>query len=249
MWSGTISFGLVSIPVTLWPAVREGRVNMRMLTREGHPLGRRYYSQNTDREIHPEHLIRGYRISDDKFIPITEEELESLAPEKSRDIDLRRFVDRNSIDPMYFERAHFLLPAEGSNKAYRLLAETMEKTSRAGIATFVMRETEYLVAILSDKGILRAEVMRFPDELRKPQDIGLPELGKAEKSQVTKFEHAIQASTGRFKPSLLEDRQKEKLLKLIEQKDKHHKIASRASAPCLFGGSVAVHEVIHHLLH
>src|SRR5690606_22010540 len=99
----------------------------------------------------------------DHFVVVTDEELEALAPEKSRDIDLRRFVDVGAIAPEMCERAYFLTPAGGSTKAYRLLAAAMERTGRAGIATFVMRGKEYLVAILAENGILRTETLRFAD--------------------------------------------------------------------------------------
>ena len=92
IWSGTISFGLVSIPVTLRPAVREGRIALRMLDQDGTPLARRYYCPKDDREVPPEHLVRGYEIEKDKYVVVTDEELESLEPEKSRDIELKRFV-------------------------------------------------------------------------------------------------------------------------------------------------------------
>src|SRR6185436_16804809 len=115
-----------------------------------------------------------YEIAKDKYVVVTDEELERLEPEKSRDIDLRHFVKAEEIAPMYFEHAYFLAPAGGSLKAYQLLAETMERKGRAGLATFVMRDKEYIVAILAENGILRAEILRFPDEIRTPKEIGLP---------------------------------------------------------------------------
>src|SRR3977135_3514658 len=146
-----------------------------MLGPEHQPLARRYYSEKTGRDLDSGDMVRGYEIDKDKYVVVTDEELERLAPEQSRDIDLRRFVDLTSIPPIYFDRSYFLAPAEGSEKAYRLLADTMAKSDLAGIATFVMRGKEYLVAIFPEQGILRAETMRFPDELRSPKDVGLAE--------------------------------------------------------------------------
>src|SRR6185295_11739667 len=97
------------------------------------------------------------------------------------------------IDPFYFERAYYLVPAQGGSKAYSLLAATMEQSRRAGIATFVMREREYLVAILAEKGVLRAETMRFPDELRSAADVGLAKQSKAPAKDVQAFKRAIEA--------------------------------------------------------
>ncbi|MDQ6759675.1 MAG: Ku protein, partial [Acidobacteriota bacterium] len=101
-WSGTITFGLVSVPVSLFPANRESRISLRMLSPKGTPLARRYASSETGKELAPEQMIRGYEIEKGNFIEVTDEELERLAPEKSRDIDLRRFVDQDAIPPMYF---------------------------------------------------------------------------------------------------------------------------------------------------
>ena len=131
-----------------------------MLGPTGKPVARRYYSEKSGEDLENEDLIRGYEIKKNKFVEVTDEELDRLAPERSRDINLRRFVDQDTIPRLYFERGYFLAPAS-STRAYHLLAETMARTNRAGIATFVMRGKEYLVAITSDGGILRAETMRF----------------------------------------------------------------------------------------
>jgi DNA end-binding protein Ku len=150
---------------------------------------------------------------------VTDEELERLAPEKTRDIDLKQFVPADSIPPLYFERGYFLTPAAGSQKAYKLLAETMDQSGLAGVATFVMRGKEYLVAIFSDKGILRAETMRFADELRSPADVGLPKKKEAPKATVHKFEKLIATkSKKQFTPTKLADKQTDSLLKLVKKK-------------------------------
>jgi DNA end-binding protein Ku len=165
-------------------------------------------------------MIRGYEIEKGKYVPVTDEELERLEPKKTRDIDLRRFVEQDSIPPIYFERGYFLTPGGETEKAYRLLAETMEKEGRAGIATFVMRGKEYLVAIFSENGILRAETLRFADELRSPEDIGLPKKKKSPpKSKVHRFEKLIDKKSEN-KPTLKEikDEEAERLVKLVKKK-------------------------------
>jgi len=203
-----------------------------MLGPEGEPLARRYYSQKTGRDLNADEIVRGYEIDSDKYVVVTDEELERLAPKQGRDIDLRRFVKRESIPPLYFDRSYFLAPSTGSEKAYRLLAETMEKEDLVGIATFVMRGKEYLVAIFPENGILRAETMRFADELRSPKDIGLPEKKKLSKSLVTKFEQLIKKKTGRQLPQThLKDQQTERLLKLVEKKRSRHKDVVKVEVP------------------
>ena len=218
-WSGTLTFGLVSVPVSLFPAARTVRTSLRMLGPDGQPLARKYYAEKTGKDLDADEVVRGYEVTKEKFVIVTDEELERLAPEKTRDIDLKQFVPAESIPPIYFERGYFLTPAAGSQKAYKLLAETMYKSGLAGIATFVMRGKEYLVAIFSDKGILRAETMRFADELRSPADVGLPKKKEAPKASVTKFEKLItNKSKKQFSPAKLTDKQTDSLLKLVKKK-------------------------------
>jgi DNA end-binding protein Ku len=167
-----------------------------------------------------EDLIRGYEIKKNKFVEVTDEELDRLAPERSRDINLRRFVDQDTIPRLYFERGYFLAPAS-STRAYHLLAETMARTNRAGIATFVMRGKEYLVAITSDSGILRAETMRFHDEVRSPEDVGLPKKEKPAPASVRSIEKLLtQRSRASLPESELRDKASERLMKVIERKRK-----------------------------
>ncbi|HLE61600.1 MAG TPA: Ku protein, partial [Pyrinomonadaceae bacterium] len=216
-WSGTITFGLVSVPVNLFPATQSSRAALRMLGPEGEPLSRKYYSEKTERDLDADEMVRGFEIDKDKYVIVTDEELERLAPEKTRDIDLTKFVKAGEIPPLLFERGYFLTPAANSEKAYKLLAEAMKESGQAGIATFVMRGKEYLVAIFSDNGILRAETMRFADELRSPGDVGLPEKKKVPAAKVRKFETLIKKKTKKtFKPVV--DEQTQRLLKLVKKK-------------------------------
>jgi len=231
-WSGTLTFGLVSVPVDLYPGNRSNRAPLRMLGPEGEPLARRYYSQKTGRDLEADEMIRGYEIDKDKYVVVTDEELERLAPEQSRDIDLRRFVEMESIPPLYFDRSYFLAPSAGSEKAYRLLADTMKKDDLAGIATFVMRGKEYLVAIFPENGILRAETMRFADELRSPKDIGLPDKKKLPAATVRKFEKIIARNSDRHLAlKELKDEKTAQLLKLVAKKRSQHKDVIKVEEP------------------
>lgn len=190
-----------------------------MLGPDGRPLARKYYAEKTGKDLDVDEVIRGYEVSKDRYVTVTDEELERLAPEKTRDIDLKQFVPAESIPPVHFERGYFLTPAAGSQKAYKLLAETMDKSGLAGIATFVMRGKEYLVAIFSERGILRAETMRFEDELRSPSDVGLPKKTAPSKATVHKFERIIgNKSKKQFSPTKLADKQTDDLLKLVKKK-------------------------------
>lgn len=218
-WSGTITFGLVSIPVDLYPASRDTHVSLRMLGPNGRPLRREYFAEGGRSALEDDDLLRGYEYADGKFVTITDDELERLAPEKSRDIELQRFVPEEDVDPLYFERGYFLAPAGRSRKAYDLLADSMADSGRAGIATFVMREKEYLVAVFSENGVLRAETLRFAGELRSPKSIGLPAKPKVTAAKVRAFESIISKSTKRqLSASLLVDDSAKALAKLAQRK-------------------------------
>ena len=212
---------------------------MRMLGPDHEPLARRYYSEKTGRDLDASEMVRGYEIDKGKYVVVTDEELERLAPEQSRDIDLRRFVDLESIPPIYFDRSYFLGPAQGADKAYRLLVDTMKESELAGIATFVMRGKEYLVAIFPENGILRPETMRFSDELRSPKEVGLPEKKDVPAAAVKKFERLITKRSVRTLPlKELKDEKTDQLLKLIEKKRARHEDIVKVEEPERDAGKV-----------
>src|SRR5690349_11119472 len=190
-WSGTLTFGLVSVPVDLYPAVRSRRTALRMLGSDDQPLVRRFFCSLDLKPLGQDDIVRGYENDDGSFTIVEDDELDALAPRKSRDIDLRRFVARDEIPRQMLERPYVLAPAGDSTKAYHLLAATMESSGRAGIATFVMRGKEYLAAIFAEGGTLRAVTMRFAAELRTPDDVGLPRVQKAPAERRHEIERAV----------------------------------------------------------
>jgi DNA end-binding protein Ku len=231
-WSGTITFGLVSVPVDLVAANRARGTALRMLDRrDGQPLTREYYCPKQERALESDEVVRGYPIQGEKFVTVSDEELASVAPEKTRDIDLQRFVDAREIEPLYFRRTYFLLPSGRSSKAYHLLAESMERAGRAGIATFVMRDKEYLVAIFAEGGVLRAATLRFADELRSPEQVGLPKKPKPKAAEVNRMARAIGGLTEKkLAVSELEDEYAAELHKLIEKKQRKRENVVEAPA-------------------
>lgn len=222
-WSGTLTFGLVSVPVNLYSAYRPIRASLRMLAPDGRPLARRFFCSKDGQEVAREQIVRGYPIEKDRYVVVTDEELERLEPRKSRDIELSRFVDVRAMNPLYFERAYFLAPGERAVRAYQLLASTMEKMGRAGIATFVMRGHEHLIAIVARSGVLIAEVLRFADEVRTPDELGL-KPAQAPKAAVTRFRRLIQGhARDTIDPKQLRDEYWTKLHQLAERKRRQGK--------------------------
>ena len=220
LWSGAITFGLLSLAVDLFPAVRSEAVPLKIVDSKHRLLTRRYFCPQHERMLSRDEIVRGYEIREGEYVIVTDEELESLAPEKSRAIDLRKFVEIAEIDPMYFKRSYLLTPAESeATRAYRLLAETMERSGRAGIATFVMRGKEYLVALLSENGVLRAETLRFHDELRRPEEAGLPLDVVPEPRDVERYRRVIAAlAADEIDRDELADTRTAKLRALIDSK-------------------------------
>ena len=244
MWSGTITFGLVSIPVALMSAVRPRQTAMKLVDKSGHALGREYHCTKDNKELGNDELVRGYQTDDGKMIVITDEDFEAVAPEMSGDIELRGFVPLEQIPPMYFQKPYFLAPDGKSAKAYTLLAATMERTGRVGIGSFVMRGHEYLVAIIADNGVLRADTLRYADEVRTPESIGLPKARKPAAGKVAQFSKAIDdLKRTALDLSELEDRDAQALRELAESKVKndenviHQRGLEEADAEATEGGA------------
>jgi DNA end-binding protein Ku len=220
-WSGTITFGLVSIPVDLLSAVRSRQTALKLIDAEGNALGRQYHCTKDGKKLDNEDLVRGYETEDGELVVITDEEFESVAPEMSPDINLRNFVPAEQIPPVYFEKPYFLAPAGKSAKAYNLLAATMQRTGRVGIGSFVMRAHEYLVAIVPDNGVLRADTLRYADEIRTPESIGLPKRAKVQSKLVSQFVNAMkELERDALSMAELEDREAEELQELVKKKQK-----------------------------
>lgn len=245
-WSGTITFGLVSIPVDLLSAVRPRQTALKLVDKDGHALGRQYHCAKEGKKLDNDELVRGYETDDGKIVEITDEEFESVAPEMSGDIEMRSFVPLEQIPPMYFQKPYFLAPSGKSARAYHLLATTMEKTGRVGIGSFVMRGHEYLVAIVPDHGVLRADTLRYADEIRTPEDVGLPKRSKAGK-HAAQLEKEIESLTrSELDTSELDDQEAQALQQLVAEKQKdsdnviHQSGLEEADADAAAGGAKVI---------
>jgi DNA end-binding protein Ku len=218
-WSGTLSFGLVSIPVDFFAAERHGGVRSHWLAPDGVPVKRRYFCPRDEEEVSGEHLVRGLAQQDGSYVAVSDDELDALDPEHSSDIALQLFVSADAVDPLYFERGYYLGFSEGSGKAYRLLAEVMESTHRAGIATLVMRGKEHVVAIFAEGGLLTAQTLRFHDEVRAADDAGTVDAEKVPHALAEQARKAI-ASLAEDALDLeeLRDQDSARLQKLVEEK-------------------------------
>jgi DNA end-binding protein Ku len=220
IWSGTISFSLVAIPVQLVKAVEPGRVSLRMLhSKDYSPLSRRMFCPKEETLVPPDEIIRGYEITPDKYIVITDEELESVTPERSRTIEIVEFIDMKDVDAIYYDHPYYLVPSRGGEKAYTLLAEVMRRTNKAGLAKFVLGEREYLVAIKSTEGGLSVITLHYSDELLPDENI-VPKEEKIESAETSRMKKIIKEMTAEFNPDKYADERRKKIIKLLEKKVK-----------------------------
>jgi DNA end-binding protein Ku len=219
VWSGSVSFGLVTIPVELYGAARPSRVSLRMLGPDGTPLRRRYVCPSDGRVLDDDDIVRGYEVEDGRFVRVTDEQLEQIAPRRSRDIEIERFVDRRALDPTYFLRPFFVVPADGQTKAYRLLVDTMEASKRAAVGRFVLRGKGHAVALIADRGVLRALTLRAADEIRDPARMGIDAPADAERADVTSMRRAVtKLAVDAFDDEPLRDDDADRLLALAKAK-------------------------------
>lgn len=220
IWSGTISFSLVAIPVQLVKAVEPGRVSFRTLhSKDYSPLARRMFCPAENVMVPPEEIVRGYEIGPEQYVLITDEELESVTPERSRTIEIVEFIDMNEVDPVYYDHPYYLVPAKGGEKSYRLLVEVMRRTNKAGLARFVLREREYLVAVKSTEDALALITLHYRDEILPHEDIE-PAEEKVEADEKSRLKESIKKMLADFNPSRYADERRQKLMALLDQKAK-----------------------------
>lgn len=220
MWSASISFGLVSIPVKLHAAIRDRGVRFHQV----HAKDRsrvRYQRVNatTGEEVPLKEIVKCYEISPDECVVIDPKELARAAPENTRLIEIRSFVDLDEIDPVYYQRPYYLAPEPRAAKAYRLLLEAMRRTGKVGIAKFVMRGTEYLAAVRPMENVLCLETMHFADEVVAAAEVGGPDAeAKPTDQELKAAQQLIQALSTPFDPSSYPPEHRERLLALVQAK-------------------------------
>jgi DNA end-binding protein Ku len=220
MWSGTISFSLVAIPVQLVKAVEPGHVSFHLLHRKDNsPLMRRMFCPEEEKMVPPDEIIRGYEIGPDSYVPVTDAELESVTPERSRTIEIMEFIDMKDVDSVYYDHPYYLVPLKGGEKAYGLLVEVMRRTNKAGLAKFVLGEREYLVAVKSTEGALSVITLHYREEVLSYEEIK-PEEGSPEAEAQRSMKKIIDEMTAEFNPEKYVDERQKKIVKLLKKKER-----------------------------
>lgn len=222
IWSGTISFGLLNVPVKLYSAVARRGISLREIREsDGKRIKHRRVAEGTDEEVPYAEIVKAFEITPDHYVPLSKDEMAALAPEKTRAIEVQDFVDLDQIDPIYFDSPYYLGPAEGAEKAYSLLARAMAEAGKVAIARFVFRNKEHLAALRPSEGVLTLTTMRFADEVVPPSDLEdvLPtEKPRVAKREIEMAERLIGSLTREFDPTAYRDEYREQLLTLIERK-------------------------------
>jgi len=228
IWSGSISFGLVNVPVKLFSAVRQQDVHFNQLEEStGAHIKYKRVSEKTGKEVPYERIVKGYEVAKGSYVTITPDELQSVAPDATRTVDIEDFVDLADIDPIFYESTYYLAPdGDAAAKAYGLLLKAMEATEKVAIGRFVMRTKEYLCAIRPYDGVLALETMLFEDEVVDRRDIsGVPERrSKVPERELKIATSLIESLSTDWKPSRYKDTYREQVLDLIDAKAKGKEI-------------------------
>ena len=223
IWSGSISFGLLNVPVKLYSAVSKQTVRFRELREgDGSRVKHKRVAESDGKEVPYEKIVKGYEYAPDQYVILTKDELSELEPQRSRTIEIQDFVDLDDIDPIYFEQPYYLGPDKGAARAYALLVQAMKESRKVAVARFVLRNKEHLAAIRPMDDVLTLTTMRFHDEVTSPKDLDeVFEEQKPKKPDQRELEMAKQligSLTSDFKPDDYRDEYREELLDLLERK-------------------------------
>jgi DNA end-binding protein Ku len=226
LWSGSLSFGLVNVPVVMVTAIRDRDLHFRQLhASDGAPIEVQRWCSKEDVEVPFEEIAHAFEFDDGSQVIITDEELEAIEPRRTRTIDIEQFVDSGEVDPIYFEHPYYLLPAgsdDGSARAYRLLGEVMTRTDRAAVGRFVMRTKEYLAIVRAQDRALMLSTMLFADEVRDTKDIeaATQKSHKPSAQQLRAAVAVIEELSGDWEPSEWKDRYRRRLQDVVSRKRK-----------------------------
>src|SRR6201987_5380067 len=221
VWKGSIAFGLVNIPVKLYPATDSQSLASHMLYKKD--LSRIRFqrvAESTGKEVSAEEIVRGYEVDKDQYVIISDDELADVAPEKSTSIEIQEFVVESDIPSLYFEKPYYLEPDKGAGKAYALLREALAKSGKVGIAQFVLRNRESLCVLKAQGNALTLNTLRFASEIRSADELRLPVNEKLVPNEVNLALKLIEGMTAEFDPAKYHDTYTEDVKKLIEDKAK-----------------------------
>jgi DNA end-binding protein Ku len=235
IWTGAITFGLVSVPVAMYTATREHEVSFHQFEKDTSDRIRyKRVNERTGREVDFDDIVKGADVGAGNYVMLDPDELDSVAPGRSRSLEISRFVDLDEIDPIYYQRTYYLGPgSDDTKKVYALLRDAMAGENRAAIGTLVMRGKEYLTAIRAEGDLLMLQTMFFADEVRSAKDEidSLPKRGTAKKAELAMAHQLIDSMSGPWRPKDFHDTYTERVEELIKAKKKGKEITVADPAP------------------
>ncbi len=219
IWKGSISFGLVNIPIALYPATRKEELKFRLLRKKDHsPVNYKRVAAKDGKEVPWDEIVKGYEYEKGKFIVLNEKDFQRVDLEATQTVDIQDFVELDEIDPMYFYKPYYLEPQKGGDKAYTLLREALSDGKKVGIAKVVIKTRQYLAGVKALEDALVLELMHFAEELADPEKLHLPKkstIGKREKDMA---EALVKSMTSKWDPEKYKDDYREALMEVIEEK-------------------------------
>ncbi len=222
IWTGSLGFGLVNIPIKMYSAVEETTLDLDMLDKKDHAnIKFKRVNEHTGKEVAWENIVRGYKMND-KYVVLEKEDFEKASPEKTKHIEITQFTSEKEIDSNYFEQPYFLEPDKSGSRAYILLRDALNKTGKAGVGRFVMHNREHVCIIRATDDVIILNRIRFSEELRSPKDLKIP-MAKSKPAEVKMAVDLIGQLTTKFDIDSIKDEYTTSLLKIIKAKSKGKK--------------------------
>jgi DNA end-binding protein Ku len=223
MWKGAISFGLVHIPVEMYPAVSDNGLDLNMLDRRDFsPIGFKRYNKNTGKDVSWDDIVKGYEYSEGEYVVLSDEDLRRANPEATQTIDILAFVNAEQVPLIYYEQPYYLAPGKGGDKVYALLRETLREVGKIGIANVVIRVKQHLAALVCVGDTIVLNTLRYPDEIRPTDELRIPDES-TKSAQVTEKElqmakALVEGMSEKWKPQQYHDTYREDIMALIKKK-------------------------------
>src|SRR5436189_858335 len=219
IWKGSISFGLVNIPVPLCPATRREELRFRLLRKSDvSPVNYKRVAEKDGKEVPWDQIVKGYEYEKGKYVVLKEEDFERVDLEATQTVDIQDFVDQEEIDPMFFYKPYYLEPQKGGDKAYVLLRDTLAKTGKVGIAKVVIKTRQYLAGVKAEDGVLVLELMHFAEELADSDHLHVPKKIEPGKREINMAKALIASMSSKWNPEKYHDDYREALMEVIEEK-------------------------------
>jgi DNA end-binding protein Ku len=220
IWNGAVTFGLVNVPIKVHSATESKTVRFREVhEKDGARLEHRRICPKDEKEVPYEHIVKGYEVSSDEYVILSDEEIEAAAGPRSKQVEVEEFVPREDIDPVFFDRTYYLGAGKGGGEAYRLLHAAIRKTDRVAIGRWIFHNRERLVAIRCLDDVLAMHTLRFTEELVKPKDLDVPSGGrKPRKNEIDMASSLLDSLAADFDPGRFRDTHREAVLKLVKRK-------------------------------